>query len=214
MKIFRAFDAPHAQATHLSPSELTILATLENDWRNLMETTNGHGRFDPRLLDAALPHAFMLERTAPSAMRIRVAGQNLHDLLRMDPRGMSFASIFRPALRDAALNLAEAAFTMPAVVGIPLKASRGVGRRPLRAEALLLPLHHGAQEVTRVIGALVTTGDPTIRGLRFDLATDVPLRCDPIMIDKPERRTHRAETHKQRASLTNQTGPCLIVDNT
>ena len=93
MKFIRAFEAPHTALNHLDPADQQILQVLEQDWRTIAAQKQMKGRFDPALMDAALPHAFMLERTGPGALRIRVAGQRLHDLLRMDPRGMTFGTL-------------------------------------------------------------------------------------------------------------------------
>ncbi len=211
MKFIRAFEASHSATTKLAPAEARILHTLEQDWRTITAQPSAVTRFDPALLDAALPHAFMLERTAPGALRTRVAGQRLHEMLQMDPRGMPFTAFFSDASRDTALRLAETAFTGPAVVGIPLTVHRSLGRRPLRAEALLLPLRDSKGALSRVMGALVVSGNTGTRGIRFDLASDQSVRCDVMDTPYPDRRARLGKvTPSERVEKPNLR---LVVNN-
>ncbi len=211
MKFIRAFDASHIATTKLAPAEAQILHTLEQDWRTISVRPEAVTRFDPSLLDAALPYAFMLERTAPGALRTRVAGQRLHEMLRMDPRGMPFTSFFTEEASETVLRLAEKAFTAPAVVGIPLIANRSFGRRALRAETLLLPLRDAQGQLTRVMGALVVSGHIGTRGLRFDLATDQTVRCDVMDTPYPDRRARRGAV--KPPARVEKPGLRLVVDN-
>ncbi len=220
MKFIRAFDAPHSPTSRIGDAERAILQTLEMDWRTITAQDDSKGRFDPALMDAALPYAFMLERTAPDALRTRVAGQKLHEMMRMDPRGMSFTAFFTGASRDIALRLAETAFTTPAIVGIPLTAQRGLGRKPLRGEALLLPLRDAEGHLNRVMGALVVSGEPGSRGLRFDVADDQPIRCDTLLDGQTERRAKRGvplpsgKPPAPRVNMPKRGALRLVVDNT
>lgn len=191
MKFIRTLETSHRATSRLDQAEIDILRSLEMDWRNLTAREGGTGRFDPAQLETALPHSFMLERTAPGSVRLRVAGQRLHQLLKMDPRGMLFTAFFNAGARDTIMRLTETAFDQPAIVGIPLTASRGLGRKALRAEALLLPMQDADGLLTKVMGALVVSGDIGARGLRFDLAKDQPVRCDGIRRPMVERRRYR-----------------------
>ncbi len=215
MKFIRAFEASHAATTNLAPAEAQILHTLEQDWRTITAQPQSVSRFDPGLLDKALPYAFMLERTAPQSLRIRVAGQRLHDMLRMDPRGMPFNAFFTESARPTAMRLAETAFTGPAVVGIPLMAQRSLGRRPLRGEALLLPLRDAHGELTRVMGAIVVSGNTGSRGVRFDLADDQTVRCDVMDTPYPDRRARRGKVSAPTPAPARVEKPALrlVVDN-
>lgn len=110
-----------------------------------------HAQLAPHALLNALPHAFLLHRAAPGAVRIRVAGQRLHDLLRIDPRGMSIGSLFSAAARDTVMDLVDTAFEGPTIVGLPMTASRGLGREPMPAE--LLPMMDAPQGKSRGLWA-------------------------------------------------------------
>lgn len=200
----------HLPTPALPAAEQAILRVLETDWRQMCNGTvvPSHAQLDPHALNDALPHAFLLHRSAPGSVRVRVAGQRLHDLLRMDPRGMSFGSFFTDAARDTMMSLVDTAFDGPAIVGVPLTAARGLGRKPMQAELLLLPMRDSAGQVTRMMGALVAAGPLNTRALRFDIARDAILRHDTFNLGFPDRRGNRSRPlPTQRPALR------LVVDN-
>lgn len=204
-------SAPTPATARLPEAERAVLRLLEEDWRQMCSGREipVHAQLDPHALHNALPHAFLLQRTAPGAVRIRVAGQRLHDLLRVDPRGMSFGSFFTAAARDVAMNIVESAFDAPAIVGLPLTASRGLGRQPMKAELLLLPMRDAQGQTTRMMGALVAAGPLGNRSYHFDIAEDATLRFDDLNLPFDDRRSHRARpVPGQRPVLR------LVVDNT
>ena len=195
---FRSFAAQESVigTSRLPETEQGILRLLEADWRQMCsgQIVPAHAQLDPHALHNALPHAFLLQRTAPGAVRIRVAGQRLHDLLRMDPRGMSFGSFFTENAQDTVMDIVETAFDGPALVGLPLTASRGLGRKPMQAELLLLPMMDAAGQVTRMMGALVAAGPLNYRAYRFDIANDAVLRHDRLNLPFAERRNIRGRS--------------------
>lgn len=128
---------------------------------------------DPRGLERALPHAFMLERVAPGVLRFRLAGRALSDLMGMDVRGMPLSALFTAPARDELAQIAEAVFTRPQSLRLSLDTERGLGRPPIEAELLLLPLMGDDGQVDRALGALAYDGTPgaTPRRLRITGAT-------------------------------------------
>lgn len=91
--------------THFDLSTLTrraddrihpTLALIEDHWNAQHIDGQVPRRADiaPDALGHALPFTFMLHRVAPGIGRIRVAGQKLHDILRMDPRGIPLSAFF------------------------------------------------------------------------------------------------------------------------
>lgn len=207
--------------THLDTEDQALLHALELDWRRMCGNAESlaPATLDPVKLDAALPHAFVLRRVGPGAARFRVAGQRLHDLMQMDPRGMPISSFFSEAARETAMELMEAAFTLPAIVAIPLTAPRSFGRKPLRATALMLPMRDATGEMSRMLGAIITSGAVPRKALRFDIAHDVELRCEALEGRFPDRRAgSRAPEAKRPLSHapapTVQRGHLrLVVDN-
>ena len=120
----------------LSTRTQGLLAALESDWRRMCGNQNvpAHRGLDPGALDAALPFTFVLQRSQTGSARIRVAGQELHNMLRLEPRGMPFSIFFNPSAKDTVAEMVEAAFSLPAIVSLPLVSQRRFARRPLDAQ--------------------------------------------------------------------------------
>ncbi|WP_286131033.1 PAS domain-containing protein [Loktanella sp. 5RATIMAR09] len=159
-----------------------ILKNLEQYWQTLRHAQRLPARNDvaPSQIDDALPHAFILQRVAPGTARFRVAGQRLHDLLKMDARGMPFSTVLLPEARDQAQALLESAFSSPAIVSIPLISPATLLRPALRGTVLLLPLRDSDDNTTRILGALVTDPDTTNRPRRFAINTAERIRHERI----------------------------------
>ncbi|MBS1302863.1 PAS domain-containing protein [Loktanella sp. SALINAS62] len=159
-----------------------LLDVLETDWRAISRTgpIPRHSDIDPRALHAALPHAFVAARTAGGALRIRVAGQALHDLLQFDPRGMSVTCFFRDRSASTMLAMFDDMLSTPAILGVALTASRGIARRSITARLLALPLRDTQGRVTRLMGAIVTDRPVSLGGVRFDLNETAPIRHDVL----------------------------------
>ena len=115
-------------------------------------------RIDPRGIAGALPQAFLLERLAPGVARFRLAGMHLSDLMGMEIRGMPMTAFFVPDSRAGAAAALERAFSAPSKVTLMLTGDQGVGRGPLAARMVLLPLLDEAGRVTRLLGALQAKG--------------------------------------------------------
>lgn len=113
---------------------------------------------DPRGIDRALEYAFILERVAPGMGRFRLAGMHLNDLMGMEVRGMPLTAFFAPAGRKAIAEVTEAVFKGPAVAEIELTAETGIGRPPMKAKLLILPLKSDLGDVNRALGCLVAEG--------------------------------------------------------
>ena len=188
----------HPGADPLPAEVRRLLHVLEQDWRQMTALAGNRrdavpDRFDPARLDAVLPSSFVVQRTAPGSLRLRVAGQRLHDLLRMDPRGMPLTVFFQDAAKDTAARLAEMVMDGPAIVGLPLVSRAPLLGRALRGEMLLLPMRDAEGRITRAIGAVVTATDPAPgRSLRFTLDPARAPRCDLQHMDRAERRGPRA----------------------
>lgn len=124
---------------------------------------------NPRGMEHALEHVFLLERIAPGIGRFRLAGMHLADLMGMEVRGMPLGSFFEPQARAALEGLFEAALTRPAVVDLWLEAERGIGRPALEGRMLLLPLLDDGI-CDKALGCLVTQGGLGRSPRRFAIA--------------------------------------------
>jgi hypothetical protein len=161
-----------------------VLERLEAYWRALRHARHIPSRNDirPNEIDSALPHAFILQRVAPGVARMRVAGQQLHELLKMDARGMPISTFFHANARDQVADLIEKAFSEPAIVALPLVSPGNVVRAPLTGTMLLLPLRDEVGQTSRVLGALVTEGHQGNRPRRFEIDQNASIRVDTLGI--------------------------------
>jgi hypothetical protein len=124
---------------------------------------------DPRGMEHALEHVFLLERVAPGVARFRLAGQHLANLMGMEARGMPLTTVFLPAARGAAESLLEEVFATPAVLELSLEAPRDHGGMRLEGRLLLLPLMDDGL-CGKALGCLVTQGEIGRRPRRFGIA--------------------------------------------
>ena len=159
-----------------------ILQSVEQHWRSLRKGADVPQRIDfmPGPMSECLAHCFMLERVRPSVARIRVAGQAIHTLLKMDPRGMPMSVLFTPAGRQMLAPIVNDVCENAAIFEVPLTANRGLGRSLLKGRLLLLPLRHDGDAINRLLGALVVDGRIGRRTLRFDFDQNVATRTQTI----------------------------------
>ncbi|WP_458790540.1 PAS domain-containing protein [Yoonia sp. MH D7] len=159
-----------------------VLASLEEYWQSLRKDDGVPRRadVDPGAIDSALPHTFVLERVAPGVARMRVAGQKLHEIMRMEPRGMPISAFFAADDRSTLAVYLESAFAEPALVAIPVHIPSGLLRTKVRGAMLLLPMLDDHGDVSRVLGALVVDGKLTARSSRLQTDDSQPMRMEPL----------------------------------
>ncbi|WP_417721313.1 PAS domain-containing protein [Salipiger sp.] len=140
---------------------MTSLRLLEAYWRGLAEpsgTVPLRSQIDPRGIESVLEYAFLAERIAPSLAKLRVAGTHLNDLMGMETGGMPLSALFAPDARDRLGEGVGRLFSEGAMVRLDLTGEEGFGRGGLQGHMLLLPLRSDMGDMTRMIGALCTTG--------------------------------------------------------
>ncbi|MDX8351986.1 PAS domain-containing protein [Cognatiyoonia sp. IB215182] len=208
-----ASDIPTRRRSDKAGANDATLKSLEAYWQNLRHAQKIPSRNDiePRQIDDALPHAFILQRVAPGVARMRVAGQNLHDLLKMDARGMPISTLILPEARDEIAELIETAFTTPAIVAIPLLSPGTILRQELTGTMLLLPLLDAKGETTRILGALVTDDAPGNRPRRFQIQPGKAIRNDPLRPQLASVQTTPRQTKKEPS--TSRPALRLVVNN-
>lgn len=159
-----------------------ILQNVETYWEDLRgdRSVPDRGDLDPRRIQMALAHAFILERLAPGIARFRLAGSHLNDLMGMEVRGMPLTSFFLPDARKRAGKTLEHVFDGPAKAWLTLAGDRGIGKPPLDACLLLLPLRADSGEVSRALGCLATLGPIGRAPRRFDIRSTA---VTPILSD-------------------------------
>lgn len=137
-----------------------VVAQMRAYWEGLRRGRDVPSRseIDPRGLEAALEYAFILERVAPGMGRFRLAGMHLNDLMGMEVRGMPLTAMFTPEGRKRVADATEAVFSGPAVAELVLTAEAGIGKPPMTARLILLPMKSDMGDVTRILGCLVAEG--------------------------------------------------------
>ncbi|MEL6839466.1 MAG: PAS domain-containing protein [Pseudomonadota bacterium] len=207
-------DIPKRRRSDKAGANNPTLKSLEAYWQTLRHAQRIPSRNDiePRQIDDALPHAFILQRVAPGVARMRVAGQKLHDLLKMDARGMPISTLILPEAREKVAELIEDAFTTPAIIAIPLLSPGTILRQELTGTMLLLPLRDAKGDTTRILGALVTDEAPGNRPRRFQIDPGAVIRNDPL---GPKLASVQGLLHKPTVTEPSTARPALrlIVNN-
>lgn len=153
------------------PARFPAIAEVRAYWEALRDGRAAPCRseVDPRGIERALEHAFVLERIAPQVARFRLAGMHLNDLLGMEVRGMPFCAFFAPAARAEVGRILDSVFTGPCTAELSVAAESGLGRPPLEGRILLLPLRSDLGDISRALGCLVAEGPIGRTPRRFDL---------------------------------------------
>jgi hypothetical protein len=163
-------------------------------------------KIDPRGIESALHNAFVLERLAPTVARFRLAGMHLADLMGMEVRGMPMTALFLPDARVAAGAALDRAFAGPSIVTLILTGERGIGRGPLDARMVLLPLLDEAGRVTRLLGALQAKGVIGRPPRRFAILESRYEDCPGhyAKTDAPTRQSQPGLAEPQQASFATE----------
>lgn len=192
-----------------------IIHDLESYWQTLRHAQRLPARTDiaPDAIDAILPHAFILQRVAAGTARFRVAGQCLHDVLKMDARGMPLSVMFTPEARSRVHPLLEKAFTGPAIVELPLISEPSRFKSAISGRMLLLPMRDQNNEATRMLGALVTDKVTGSRPYRFDIDADRPVRTEMLGLRVAASTPQTAPAPAKRPDTGQRPALQLVVDN-
>lgn len=126
---------------------------------------------DPRGIESALEHAFILERVAPGVARMRIAGSHLHDIMGMEARGMPITAFFEQDARIKVAGVLEEVFQTPAKAEVVMHAAAGSDHPALEARMILLPLKSDLGDVSRILGCMVSIGQLGSVPRRFELGS-------------------------------------------
>lgn len=153
---------------HQSRKDTSAIATLRSYWEELRcgRMVPLRSEIDPREIAQSLEYGFILERLQPGAIRFRLAGMHLSDLMGMEVRGMPLRSFISPSSRARFSAMLERVFTQPEIHEYILISEDGVGT-PLQARMIILPLRSENGSVDRAIGCLVTDGIVGLAPRRF-----------------------------------------------
>ncbi|WP_259993255.1 PAS domain-containing protein [Sulfitobacter sp. S190] len=123
---------------------------------------------DPRGIETALEHAFILERITIGVARMRIAGSHLADLMGMEVRGMPLTSLFDTTVRRDVGGLLEEVFQTPCRVDLTLSCPTLIDTQA-EARMILLPLKSDMGDVSRILGCLVAKGDDRVVPSQFKI---------------------------------------------
>lgn len=125
---------------------------------------------EPRGIESALEHTFILERIAPRLARFRLAGTHLNDLMGMEVRGMPLSAFFTAGARGETEAILTRVFDGPETADLTLVPENATGREGMEARMLLLPLRSDLGDISRALGCLVGLGPTGRVPRRFDIA--------------------------------------------
>ena len=142
---------------HLRP----ILAQVEAHWEDIrgQRLVPARSEVEPRALQGALSHVFILERISTGLGRFRIAGSHLSALMGTEVRGLPVSAVFEPGSREKLADAMQAVFDDPSVVRLELGAAKGFGRGALSGELMLMPLRSDLGEISRALGVVVMSGN-------------------------------------------------------
>ncbi|PCD76908.1 PAS domain-containing protein [Pseudothioclava arenosa] len=183
-----------------APQARQVLSELRGYWEGLRNgrLVPARADVDPRGIERALEYAFVLERVAPGMGRFRLSGMHLNDLMGMEVRGMPLTALFTAPARQRIAELTETMFHDPAVVEITLRAEAGIGKPPLGAKLLMLPLTSDLGDISRALGCLIAEGAIGRAPRRFEVAG---AEVAPILQDLPMQRGTRPEPQAPNPTL-------------
>ena len=149
------------------------MAQIESYWEGLRNgrIMPSRSEIDPRGIAGALDHAFILERVARGVARFRLAGMHLNDVMGMEVRGMPLTALILPESRDEMGEALATVFEEPAMVRLTLTSDSGLGRSPMDARMLLMPLRSDLGDVSRILGCFVAEGSVGRAPRRFSVTS-------------------------------------------
>jgi hypothetical protein len=173
---------------HVAQNIFPELAEVEAYWTALKGSRQMPARLeiDPRGIEGALAHTFLIERIAPGIGRIRLAGSHLNDMMGMEIRGMPLTALIAPEHRARFSDHLEQVFTAPAQLVADLTAERAIGKPKCLGRMLILPLTDEENRVTRALGCLSTHGEIGRAPRRFRMTTQ---RLQPLTGSVPLPRS-------------------------
>ncbi|MCC1492670.1 PAS domain-containing protein [Cognatishimia sp. F0-27] len=184
---------------------LASLRLVEAYWHALcgVDQVPLRSEVDPRGMEDALEHAFLIERIAPSMAKFRVAGSHVNDLMGMAVAGMPVSTIIAPDNRDKFGEAIERLFGDPAIIHLDLVGEGGFGKPSMTAHAVLMPLRSDFGDVTRGLGAIVSHGSIGRAPRRF--------RVERFKVTHALRRTPQDALATPRPEAAS--GPLLPIVN-
>jgi len=167
-------------------ADFPVVRAVQKHWETLRGTRIAPARteIDPKPLAHCLDVMFVAEVVAPGVARLRLAGQQLGDLLGMEPRGMPLSVFFAaPARPELAQALAQVCQGARAV--LPLRSDASLGQPAIEGMLALMPLTDSDGRITRILGVLESHGPAGRAPRRFRLTAPSRTSLDPAPASPP-----------------------------
>ncbi|NOD46236.1 MULTISPECIES: PAS domain-containing protein [unclassified Ruegeria] len=170
---------------------LSPIRQAEAYWTALLnrDSVPMRSQIDPRGLENILEYTFILERIAPGLARFRLAGSHLNALAGMEVRGMPLTAFFQPDDRAGIKDVLEQVFAAPAVAELGMTSGGVLGRTPMQARMILLPLKSDLGDVSRVLGVMIADGAIGKTPRRFSISDTRIKMVSDIHVQIPVKPT-------------------------
>ncbi len=114
---------------------------------------------EPSQISEVLSETFILEFVEPAQFRYRLAGTRLNEQFKQELRGTNFVDGWQESDRFSLQRQLMSVRKLGAVIQILVEGSALNGQRAI-FEALILPLQHNSDEISRLLGAFVAVDPP------------------------------------------------------
>ena len=163
-------------ADYIRQRRFAGLSELEIYWNTLRRgrLVPLRSELDRRGLVNLIDGAFILERVEPRVARLRVAGSLLTEIIGLEVRGMPMTTLSTSGSRELMSDAIEQVFKGPKSAFLQFSCETGIGKPPLEAQMLILPLRSDMGDVTRAIGYLAIRGKIGRAPRRFEF-TNTPI---------------------------------------
>ena len=115
---------------------------------------------EPSRIAGILSETFMLERIDAGTYQYRLAGTRLCEMFGSELRGRNFLDDWSEEDRHVLARDLATVCEQGAVAVISLRGQPATSRHRVELEAVLLPLVHAGQRISRIIGAMSATSAP------------------------------------------------------
>lgn len=161
----------------IAPHRDRVIVDLLNYWEHLRagRVAPLRSEIDPRQINTALGHTFILETDRVGGIRFRLAGLKVCDLLGMELRGMPSHALIDPAYRDGFDDALATMEENPRKIEFRLS-GHGQGSAQVPARMVLLPMQGPDGRITRILGGLSVRTPLFDPPLRFEIVEKICTR--------------------------------------
>jgi hypothetical protein len=169
-----------------APAAITPIMAYWNTLRH-GNAVPARAAIDPGAIAPYLSSSGMVERSASGAVRLRLAGQDLQRLMRMNPRGLPLRTLFTLTSRARLAELVAQVFDGPGLLSMTMTADQG-SAPPITAQMAMMPLRDTNGRITRAMIVLNVPKVRTISPCRFHIRQAHVAPVTPVAEHRPLAR--------------------------